>query len=93
MKVKDLSIGTKFNLLAIILIVISSIGIASFLTYNAINERYNQLLDHGRSYAHLLAENSEYALYTEDENTLNQIVESIKAEGDISYIFILDGER
>jgi PAS domain S-box-containing protein len=93
MKVKDLSIGTKFNFLAIILIGISSIGIAFFLTYNAINERYNQLLDHGRSYAHLLAENSEYALYTEDQSTLNQIVESIKAEDEISYIFILDGER
>ena len=93
MKLKDLTIGKKFNLLTIGLIVITSLGIASFLTYNAISERYDEMVDHGRSFARLIAENSEYALYTQDETTLNQIVKSIQSEDEIAYLLILDEFR
>ena len=93
MKLKNLTIGKKFNLLTIALIVITSLGIASFLTYNAISERYDEMVDHGRSFTRLIAENSEYALYTQDETTLNQIVKSIQSEDEIAYLLILDEFR
>jgi signal transduction histidine kinase len=70
--------------------VLTSLSIASILTYNAISERYDQLIHHGVSFSQLLAENSEYALYTQDQTTLEQMVDSIKADDDITYLFILD---
>jgi PAS domain S-box-containing protein len=92
MKVKNLTIGKKFNFLSIMLIVLTSVGIACFLTYRAINTRYDELVHHGTSFAQLLAESSEYALYTQDQETLKPIVNSIKADDDVSYLFILDKE-
>ena len=47
MKLKNLSIGTKFNILSIMLILLASLGIASYLTYNAISQRHNELIHHG----------------------------------------------
>jgi diguanylate cyclase (GGDEF)-like protein/PAS domain S-box-containing protein len=75
------------------LIVITSVGIASLLAYHEIKEHYNELLVHGKSFAELIAENSEYAIFTEDRETLRTLVNSIDADEQISYVFVLDEQR
>lgn len=87
------SLAAKLNILTITLIVITSAGIASLLTYHEITEHYKELLGHGKSFAKLIAENSEYAIYTEDRKTLLKIVNGIDADEQMAYVFVLDKQK
>jgi len=86
----DLKISTKFNLLTITLVMFASIGIGSIVAYNTIQSYYAELVEDGKSFSLLLAQNSEYAVYTEDETALESIEKSINADKEIAYIFVLD---
>ena len=93
MKTKKLGIVTKFNLLTISIIVTTSVGIAWYLAYNAINERYKVLLYHGKSFTQLIAKNSEHAVYSENITALEKIVSSIDTDDNIGYLIILDKKK
>jgi PAS domain S-box-containing protein len=93
MKTKKLGIVTKFNLLTISIIVTTSVGIAWYLAYNAINERYKVLLYHGKSFTQLVAKNSEHAVYSENITALEKIVSSIDTDDNVGYLIILDKKK
>ena len=92
MKSRSLSVAAKFNVLTIAIIIITSTGIASFFARRAYTNRYDEMLRHSTSFARLLVGNSEYAIYTRDEASLEQIATSISNEDNIAYLFILDKE-
>ena len=54
---------------------------------------YNELLDYGRSTAAVIAQGSEYGIYTEDKKTLEQIVENAGKNSDIAYIALFKGTK
>ena len=68
-------ITTKFNLLSISLILITSIGIAGYILHRDVSNNYGDLLAHGRSIAEIVAQNSEYGIYTEDQDYLAVLLE------------------
>jgi two-component system sensor histidine kinase/response regulator len=85
-----LSLTAKFNVLTISLILASSLGIGAFAIHRDRTSNYEKLLRHGMTTAAMVARNSEYGVFTEDRDHLREIVESLRADVDISYVAVLN---
>jgi len=83
------SVATPFNILSISLIFITSISIVTFILKNQITDNYEHLLADGMSLARMVAKNSEYAIYTEDEESLSELTQILDVNPNIAYISIL----
>jgi signal transduction histidine kinase/DNA-binding response OmpR family regulator len=83
-----LSLATKFNLLAIALVLITSLGIALFVVRQKRVDTYRALVNHGRAVAAMVAQNSEYGIYTENEAFLSHIIDSLAVDAQIAYVTI-----
>jgi len=86
----QLSLGTKFNLLIIFVILLTSTGIAAYVVHIEIINRRTELLNHGLSIATVVAENSEYGIYTENRETLEEILDGLLKDETVLYAAILD---
>jgi two-component system, sensor histidine kinase and response regulator len=86
-------LATKFNLLAIALILLTAIGIAAVQVQREKRASYETLLHRGRITAAMIAQTSEYAIFTENQSTLQKIVDSLAVDADIAYVAILNKEK
>ena len=87
------SLVTQFNILTITLILVTAVAIGAFVIRKDATNTYQELLQHSTSVAALIAENSEYAIYTENQDALQKIVENLKTDKSVAYIVILDKEH
>ncbi len=92
-KKKRFGLTAKFNFLAISLILGTAMGIVFFTIRQEEKSTYQQLVNHGRSVAAMVSQNSEYGIYTENSTALLQIIDSLAVDPDIAYISILDLEK
>ena len=88
-----LSLATKFNLLAIALVLVTALGIALFVVRQERINTSRALVNHGRSVAAMVAQNSEYGIYTENAAFLSQIIDSLAVDAEIAYVTILNQDR
>ena len=88
-------ITTKFNLLSISLILVTSVGIAGFILHRDVKNNYKDLLAHGRSVADIVAQNSEYGIYTENQDFLRVLLESALSDDYVAYaaVYSSDGRK
>jgi len=84
------SIAGKFNFLVITLILATSLGITAYVVHDEITTRQEELLNHGLAVAAVAAENSEYGIYTENPNSLEQILDGLFTDDKVLYAAILD---
>jgi len=83
------SLAAKLNLAAATLILVTALGITLFVVRQRQDGARQELLGQGRSIATMLAQNSQYAIYTENAALFDQLTESVRAASDIAYIQIL----
>lgn len=81
---------TKFNLLAIALILTTSLSIGLFVIRTETQRSYHTLLQGALTTAALIAQNSRYAVYTANQETLQRLVESLSVSEEIVDGAILD---
>jgi len=94
MKAKTrIKIATKFNLLTILMILVTSIGVTFFIIKGETKRNYEELLNHGLNIASMTAQNSKYGIYTEDKNYLNQILRNTFSDSNVAYVAILNNEK
>jgi signal transduction histidine kinase/DNA-binding response OmpR family regulator len=84
---------TKFNLLTISLILLTAMGIAFVQVQREKTASYETLLHRARLTVGMVAQNSEYAIYTEDNTSLQKIVDSLSVDPDIAYVAILNKDK
>jgi hypothetical protein len=89
---RRLNLTAKFNILTISLILVTAVSIGAVVIYQDRASSYEELRRHGEMTAAMLARNSEYGIYAEDEQGLRQIVESLRADVDVSYVGLLNAE-
>jgi len=89
---KGISLSTKFNILTIALILVTSAGITLFIIKGEIRNAYQELLTHGRTIADIVSKNSEYGIYTKDQEFLEQAIEGLRADPNIAYMVIMNQE-
>lgn len=90
---RRISIATKFNLLTILIILVTSAGISFSLIRNVTSYKYNRLISHGLIIASVVSQTSEYCIYTGDKESMMQIVESLKVDEDVAYVCLRDKEK
>ena len=91
--VRRLNIKTKLNILITSLVLITSVVIGLFVVRNEKIHTYQELVNHGQSVASMIAQNSEYGIYTEDDHALQQITKGIDGDADIIFVAVLDKEN
>src|SRR5438094_10048326 len=90
MRDKSLSLIAKFNTLSISLVLLTAASIGAFVLYDERHNSYTSLVEKGGETAAMMAQYSEYALYTENQEALRQVVESIDSHDDIVYAAIFN---
>jgi uncharacterized membrane protein affecting hemolysin expression len=86
-------LAAQFNLLTIALILATSLGITFFLVRQEVRNNRGELERYGRDIAAMMAQNSEYGLYTRDQRTLRRVLEGIDSNPDLVYAAFLDVDK
>ena len=84
------SIAARFNLLTISLIVLTSLGMTVYFLRSEMKKSHDELVRREMITANMLAQNSEYAVFTEDRKALGNLLWSIETDPDIVYAVFLD---
>jgi hypothetical protein len=82
------TLATKFNLLTCALIICASVAIGGFLVQQQIATTSEDLVRRGEILAALIAQNSEYGVFTENQENLLRLVESLTVDSDFAYVEI-----
>ena len=85
-----INIISKINLLATMLIVLTSVGIAGYAVYTEKKHMLNALVAHSQSLAMMIAENSEYGIYTRDADHLERMLQSLSVYENIARVGVFD---
>ena len=85
---KTIGLTTKFNLLSLSLILATALGLGLFVVQHNTTSNYRNLIQRGTTTAAMLAQNIEYSLYTENQESLRRIVESVRLDPDVAYIVV-----
>ena len=92
-RIGRLGLVSKFNVLTISLILTTAIGIGAVVIRNEMEYTRQRQVQNASSIATVVAQNSEYAIYTENQEALAQIIDSISGIEDIVFIALANSER
>jgi len=87
---RSLSIATRFNLLNVLLVLITAISVAGIVTYVQLAHQFQARYEQGQVLATLLAETSEYAVYTRQNSLLERQFVRLRKVSDLVYVVIVD---
>jgi diguanylate cyclase (GGDEF)-like protein len=88
-----LGLQTKFNLLAIGLIVVTTVLISAFLVQQQVRDEQSRLRTQGMTIVSMLLELTDTAVAARDTDALRDILDSLDADRDIAYVVVLDAKR
>jgi signal transduction histidine kinase len=87
---RSIGLTAKLNLMTISLILVTSVSIALFLLHQKRSRDHTELLEQAAHLARILADNSEYGVYTENRDALNGVMNSVAAAKEISYVVVVN---
>ena len=87
---KRYGLVTKFNTLIIALILVTTMGTATFLLWYETMEYAEEMVHQGNAIAKTVSQNSEYAIYTENQDALFQIAGSLQVYQNVTYVRFTD---
>ena len=88
---KHIGLMKKFNALAIGLILLTTISTATLIIRHEMQMYYQELLSDGAALGATVAQNSEYAIYTQNPAALAQITHGLAAHPKVAYARFMDG--
>jgi diguanylate cyclase (GGDEF)-like protein len=90
---KRFSLAAKFNVLIILLIISTAVGICLFVVRSEMKSYYQDLVNHGKTIAETTAKNCEFGIFTENEAALAPVLERLSLDPDIAYVSVLNREQ
>lgn len=87
------SLTTKFNLITIMVILITAISIGSLVLYREVTTNRDELVQRGLVTAGMLAQASEYGVYTENVEALKKVVDSARIDPDFAYLAVQNADN
>jgi diguanylate cyclase (GGDEF)-like protein len=84
---------TKLNLLTIGLIFLTAVAITIFYANQRWHDDEQQLKARGSALAAVMTELAEYALYTSDKASLEQIIDGMGSDPEVAFVAVLDGKQ
>jgi diguanylate cyclase (GGDEF)-like protein len=83
---------TRLNLLAVGLIFATAIGVSVLLVFQQVDAEQARLKTQGQTIVSMLADLSEYAVYTADAGALERLLQGLESNRDIAYVGVLDDQ-
>ncbi len=87
---KKFGLSTKFNLLILGAVLITTLGTGALTMKNESAANFETLLRDGAALADMMSQSSEYALYTENQEALQQIAQVLRAYPAVAYVRFVD---
>ncbi len=87
-RIKGLGLTAKYNVLSIMLVLITAIAVTTYAVKREWDNHIQTLMEDGRHTAQILAAFSEYAIYTEDAESINTILNS-RDDSLVTYLGLL----
>jgi signal transduction histidine kinase/CheY-like chemotaxis protein/HPt (histidine-containing phosphotransfer) domain-containing protein len=84
-------LSSKFNLLIVCSILATTLGTLGFNLHHEVASGYDNLLHDGAIIAGMLAQNCEFAIYTENQEELTRIALDVQAYPSVAYVRFSDG--
>ena len=88
---KELSLARKFNILSILLVLMTGLSITAFEVYQKHVDGLQTLLTQGKEISTLIAKFSEYAVFSEDQESLQLATEA--QDDETVYLALLRGDK
>jgi len=88
---KELSLTRKFNILSILLVLMTGLSITAFEVYQKHVDGLQTLLTQGKEISTLIAKFSEYAVFSEDQESLQLATEA--QDDETVYLALLRGDK
>jgi signal transduction histidine kinase/CheY-like chemotaxis protein/HPt (histidine-containing phosphotransfer) domain-containing protein len=87
---RTFGLATKFNALIVASILATTLGMGALTVRGEITANFQQLLSDGAALAAMVSQNSEYALYTENRDALQQVASGLDAYPSVAYVRFAD---
>ncbi len=85
-------LATKFNALIVASILATTLGLGALIVREQIAADVQQLQSDGAALAAMVSQNSEYALYTQNREALQQVAAGLNAYPSVAYVRFADRE-
>ncbi|MFZ1747881.1 MAG: response regulator [Nitrospirales bacterium] len=92
MKSLRINLVSKFNTLILSLIIIMALGIGLIVALVQQNHQMEALHHHGMAVAAMVAQAGEYAMYTENQEALRQVIAQLDTNPDIAYVALRNAQ-
>lgn len=83
---------SKINLLAVVLILLTSSGIAAYAVWGENKHMTAAMTAHSASLSLMIADACEYGIYTQDKDYLQKILKSVSTDENLARIAVYDGK-
>src|SRR6266850_6016828 len=83
-------LAAKFNVLVVVSILATTLGMGALIVREEIAANVQQLQSDGAALATMVSQNSEYALYTQNRDALQQIAAGLGAYPAVAYVRFAD---
>jgi signal transduction histidine kinase/CheY-like chemotaxis protein/HPt (histidine-containing phosphotransfer) domain-containing protein len=94
MPLGNLSLAAKLRLLTTGSVLLTTLLVLGVATYRTVSDRFDRLARKGQTLAHMIAQNSEFAVYTQNADALRQIAHGLRADSEVAYVrFIGDSGK
>jgi PAS domain S-box-containing protein len=90
---KKIGLTTKFNVLSLSLILATAFALGLLVVQQKTDSSYRDLIQRGTTTASMVAQNIEYSLYTESQEGLHRIIDSVKIDPDVAYVVVFAAGR
>ncbi|MGH7528157.1 MAG: response regulator [Gemmatimonadales bacterium] len=81
-----LSLATKLRLLTTGAVLMTTLMVLGVAVYRAVADSFERLSRKGETLTHMVAQNSEFAVYTQNAEALRQIAQSLRADSEVAYV-------
>ena len=86
MALDRLSLAAKLRLLTTGSVLLTTALVLGVATYRTVSDRFGRLEHKGETLANMVAQNSEFALYTRNTEALRQIAHGLRADSEVAYV-------
>jgi two-component system, sensor histidine kinase and response regulator len=86
-----LGLASKLRLLTTGAVLLTTVLVLGVAVYRAVTDSFERLSRKGETLAHMVAQNSEFAVYTQNPGALNQITQSLRADSEVAYVRFVAG--
>jgi signal transduction histidine kinase/CheY-like chemotaxis protein/HPt (histidine-containing phosphotransfer) domain-containing protein len=87
------NLRSKVSIVLISMVLFTAVSISIVTVRDAFKRGMSELIQSGKALAFMTAQNCEYAVYTQNQESLMELLDSLSASVDVAYVVVMDERR